>query len=80
MTYICYLLFQAEFNKKNTYYIFNHVDITISYHSLEESVGKGARLVGATLEPRRFENIKIVLVDYTNHNKIDQNCRKYPIV
>ncbi|KAI7801941.1 transmembrane 9 superfamily member 2 isoform X2 [Triplophysa rosa] len=46
----------AEFNKKNTYYIFNHVDITISYHRVEESAGIGARLVGATLEPRSVKH------------------------
>ncbi|KAA0709374.1 Transmembrane 9 superfamily member 2 [Triplophysa tibetana] len=46
----------AEYNKKNTYYIFNHVDITISYHRVEESAGIGARLVGATLEPRSIKH------------------------
>lgn len=50
-----YPLFQADFNKKNAYYIFNHVDITIFYHSGDETNGMSARLVAATLEPRRSD-------------------------
>lgn len=46
-------VFQAEFNNKNTFYVFNHVDIKISYHSGESESWRGARLVGATLEPKR---------------------------
>ncbi|XP_061103640.1 transmembrane 9 superfamily member 2-like [Conger conger] len=46
----------AHFNKKNTYYIFNHVDITLTYHSGEGEAWTGARLVGATLEPRSFKH------------------------
>ncbi|XP_073710318.1 transmembrane 9 superfamily protein member 5 isoform X1 [Misgurnus anguillicaudatus] len=46
----------ADFNKKNTFYIFNHVDITITYHSADESNGMGARLVAATLEPRSVKH------------------------
>uniref|UniRef100_A0A671N602 Transmembrane 9 superfamily member n=1 Tax=Sinocyclocheilus anshuiensis TaxID=1608454 RepID=A0A671N602_9TELE len=45
----------ADFNKKNTYYIFNHVDITIVYHSGDETNGMSPRLVAATLEPRRSD-------------------------
>uniref|UniRef100_A0A672PM77 Transmembrane 9 superfamily member n=1 Tax=Sinocyclocheilus grahami TaxID=75366 RepID=A0A672PM77_SINGR len=45
----------ADFNKKNTYYIFNHVDITIVYHSGDEMNGMSPRLVAATLEPRRSD-------------------------
>ncbi|XP_065127947.2 transmembrane 9 superfamily protein member 5 isoform X2 [Paramisgurnus dabryanus] len=46
----------ADFNKKNTFYIFNHVDIIITYHSADESNGMGARLVAATLEPRSVKH------------------------
>ncbi|KAI1903098.1 hypothetical protein AGOR_G00023710 [Albula goreensis] len=46
----------AEFNKKSTFYIFNHVDITLTYHSGENEDWIGARLVGATLEPRSFKH------------------------
>ncbi|XP_052010515.1 transmembrane 9 superfamily member 2-like isoform X3 [Xyrauchen texanus] len=46
----------AEFNKKNTYYLFNHVDITITYHSGDELAGIGARLVAATLEPKSVKH------------------------
>ncbi|XP_033994744.1 transmembrane 9 superfamily member 2 isoform X1 [Trematomus bernacchii] len=42
----------AEFHKKNTFYVFNHVDIKISYHSGEAEGWTGARLVAATLEPK----------------------------
>nr|CAB3267003.1 transmembrane 9 superfamily member 2-like [Phallusia mammillata] len=37
------------FNQKDTYYVFNHVDITIVYHELADGT---ARLVKATLEPK----------------------------
>uniref|UniRef100_A0A6Q2YCR8 Transmembrane 9 superfamily member n=1 Tax=Esox lucius TaxID=8010 RepID=A0A6Q2YCR8_ESOLU len=43
----------SDFNKKNMFYIFNHVDIRISYHSGENEGWMGARLVAATLEPKR---------------------------
>ncbi|XP_023650691.1 transmembrane 9 superfamily protein member 5 [Paramormyrops kingsleyae] len=46
----------AQFNGKNTYYMFNHVDITITYHSGEEEGWRGARLVSATLEPRSYKH------------------------
>uniref|UniRef100_A0A672PSX1 Transmembrane 9 superfamily member n=1 Tax=Sinocyclocheilus grahami TaxID=75366 RepID=A0A672PSX1_SINGR len=46
----------ADFNKKNTYYIFNHVDITIVYHSGDEMNGMSPRLVAATLEPRSVKH------------------------
>ncbi|XP_030620818.1 transmembrane 9 superfamily protein member 5 [Chanos chanos] len=46
----------AEFNKKNTYYVFNHVDIVLTYHSGDDEGWPGARLVGATLEPRSINH------------------------
>lgn len=46
----------ADFNKKNMFYVFNHVDITIVYHSGDETTGMGARLVAATLEPRSIKH------------------------
>ncbi|XP_039521681.1 transmembrane 9 superfamily member 2 isoform X1 [Pimephales promelas] len=46
----------ADFNRKNTYYVFNHVDITISYHSEDETTGMGARLVAAKLEPKSIKH------------------------
>nr|XP_020451083.1 transmembrane 9 superfamily member 2-like isoform X2 [Monopterus albus] len=47
----------SEFNKKNTFYVFNHVDIKITYHSGESEGWRGARLVGATLEPRSIKHV-----------------------
>uniref|UniRef100_A0A3Q1IWT0 Transmembrane 9 superfamily member n=1 Tax=Anabas testudineus TaxID=64144 RepID=A0A3Q1IWT0_ANATE len=46
----------AEFNKKNTFYVFNHVDIKITYHSGELEGWRGARLVAATLEPKSLKH------------------------
>ncbi|KAJ8347912.1 hypothetical protein SKAU_G00265010 [Synaphobranchus kaupii] len=46
----------AQFNKKNMFYIFNHVDIILTYHSEEGEGQTGARLVGATLEPRSYKH------------------------
>ncbi|XP_037316879.1 transmembrane 9 superfamily protein member 5 isoform X2 [Pungitius pungitius] len=45
----------SEFNKKNTFYIFNHVDIKITYHSGAGEEWSGARLVAATLEPKSIK-------------------------
>uniref|UniRef100_A0AAQ4PP79 Transmembrane 9 superfamily member n=1 Tax=Gasterosteus aculeatus aculeatus TaxID=481459 RepID=A0AAQ4PP79_GASAC len=45
----------AEFNKKNTFYVFNHVDIKITFHSGTGEDWKGARLVAATLEPKSIK-------------------------
>uniref|UniRef100_A0AAR2JSC6 Transmembrane 9 superfamily member n=1 Tax=Pygocentrus nattereri TaxID=42514 RepID=A0AAR2JSC6_PYGNA len=46
----------SEFNKKNTFYVFNHVDITITYHSGEHENWNGARLVSARLEPKSVKH------------------------
>uniref|UniRef100_A0A669BWV7 Transmembrane 9 superfamily member n=1 Tax=Oreochromis niloticus TaxID=8128 RepID=A0A669BWV7_ORENI len=46
----------SEFNKKNTFYVFNHVDIKIKYHSGEKEGWTGARLVAATLEPKSIKH------------------------
>ncbi|XP_054453697.1 transmembrane 9 superfamily member 2 isoform X2 [Anoplopoma fimbria] len=45
----------SEFNKKNTFYVFNHVDIKITYHSGAKEDWRGARLVAATLEPKSIK-------------------------
>ncbi|XP_032410293.1 transmembrane 9 superfamily member 2-like isoform X2 [Xiphophorus hellerii] len=47
----------AEFNKKNTFYVFNHVDIKITYHSGENEGWRGSRLVAATLEPKSIKQV-----------------------
>uniref|UniRef100_A0AAY4CPQ0 Transmembrane 9 superfamily member n=1 Tax=Denticeps clupeoides TaxID=299321 RepID=A0AAY4CPQ0_9TELE len=48
--------YNSAFNKKNMYYLFNHVDIMITYHSGATEGWKGARLVGATLEPKSIKH------------------------
>ncbi|GCC38407.1 transmembrane 9 superfamily member 2-like [Chiloscyllium punctatum] len=46
----------SEFNKKNTYYVFNHVDIVITYHSGKNKEWEGARLVAAKLVPKSYNH------------------------
>ncbi|CAL8356290.1 unnamed protein product [Merluccius merluccius] len=46
----------AEFNRKHTFYVFNHVDIKITYHSGAREGWRGARLVAATLEPKSINH------------------------
>jgi transmembrane 9 superfamily protein 2/4 len=49
----------ADFHKPDTYYLFNHVDITLTYHSSSDAdwgtaiSGVGGRLISAKLEPKR---------------------------
>uniref|UniRef100_A0A3Q1B247 Transmembrane 9 superfamily member n=1 Tax=Amphiprion ocellaris TaxID=80972 RepID=A0A3Q1B247_AMPOC len=45
----------SNFNEKDAFYIFNHVDITIYYHIVEHEQ-LGARLVAAKIEPKSYEN------------------------
>ena len=53
------LCLKVDFNKDDTYYVFNHVDIVVAYHSATAAEwgaalgGVGGRLVSAKLEPRR---------------------------
>ncbi|KAI0222254.1 Transmembrane 9 superfamily member 2 [Lamellibrachia satsuma] len=54
-----------EFNQPDTYYVFNHVDITIYYHSKDSNAEWGknlpdgaGRLVSAKLEPRSIKHSK----------------------
>ncbi|XP_048400735.1 transmembrane 9 superfamily member 2-like isoform X2 [Stegostoma tigrinum] len=47
----------SEFNKKNTYYVFNHVDIIITYHSGKNKEWEGARLVAAKLVPKSYNHV-----------------------
>uniref|UniRef100_A0A8D0HGJ4 Transmembrane 9 superfamily member n=1 Tax=Sphenodon punctatus TaxID=8508 RepID=A0A8D0HGJ4_SPHPU len=48
-----------DFNKKNTFYLFNHVDITIAYHSGKDENWPGARLVAARLEPKSYKHTDV---------------------
>ncbi|XP_069068541.1 transmembrane 9 superfamily member 2-like [Pleurodeles waltl] len=43
-------------NKENTLYLFNHVDITITYHDGEGENWEGARLVAAKLVPKSVKH------------------------
>ncbi|KAH0630812.1 hypothetical protein JD844_004056 [Phrynosoma platyrhinos] len=52
-------IISSEFNKKNTFYLFNHVDITITYHSGKDENWPGARLVTARLEPKSYKHTDI---------------------
>uniref|UniRef100_A0A8C0X005 Transmembrane 9 superfamily member n=1 Tax=Castor canadensis TaxID=51338 RepID=A0A8C0X005_CASCN len=48
----------SEFHERDTFYIFNHVDIKIHYHVVETG-SMGARLVAAKLEPKSFKHTHI---------------------
>ncbi|KAG9349565.1 hypothetical protein JZ751_028013 [Albula glossodonta] len=52
----------SEFNDKDTFYIFNHVDITIYYHVVENEAA-GARLVAAKMEPKSYKHTKADSLD-----------------
>ncbi|XP_030578811.1 transmembrane 9 superfamily member 2-like [Archocentrus centrarchus] len=45
----------SNFNERDSFYIFNHVDITIYYHIVEHEQ-LGARLVAAKIEPKSYEH------------------------
>ncbi|KAK5853550.1 hypothetical protein PBY51_014693 [Eleginops maclovinus] len=45
----------SNFNEKDSFYIFNHVDITIHFHIVEHEQ-LGARLVAAKVEPKSFQS------------------------
>jgi transmembrane 9 superfamily protein 2/4 len=47
-----------RYNQASTYYVFNHVDITIIYHSGEDESWNGARLVQAKVEPKSIKDSK----------------------
>lgn len=47
-----------RYNKASTYYVFNHVDITIIYHSGEGEAWSGSRLVQAKVEPKSIKDSK----------------------
>ncbi|XP_036695224.1 transmembrane 9 superfamily member 2-like [Balaenoptera musculus] len=46
----------SEFNKSNTFYLFNHVDITITYHGESETNWGIVRLVTARLDPKSYKH------------------------
>ncbi|KAF4026811.1 hypothetical protein G4228_018759 [Cervus hanglu yarkandensis] len=50
-------IMHPEFNKNNTYYLFNHVDITITYHSENEVDWYVSKLVSARLEPKSYKHV-----------------------
>lgn len=54
----------SDFHERNSFYVFNHVDIKITYHSGQNEGWQGSRLVAATLEPKSFKQ--------TDENKL--NC------
>ncbi|KAM9795510.1 transmembrane 9 superfamily protein member 5 [Neosynchiropus ocellatus] len=56
----------SDFHKKSTFYVFNHVDLKITYHNGDKDGWHGARLVAATMEPKSIE--------HTDENKLD--CEK----
>ncbi|ELW46928.1 Transmembrane 9 superfamily member 2 [Tupaia chinensis] len=47
---------QPELYKKNTFYLFNHVDITITYHREDDTDQNIAKLVTARLDPKSYKH------------------------
>ncbi|XP_030594488.1 transmembrane 9 superfamily protein member 5 isoform X2 [Archocentrus centrarchus] len=64
----------SEFNKRNSFYVFNHVDIKIKYHSGADEGWTGARLVAATLEPKSIKQ-----PDEKNRNCEGGNPMEVPV-
>uniref|UniRef100_A0A8K9WRZ7 Transmembrane 9 superfamily member n=1 Tax=Oncorhynchus mykiss TaxID=8022 RepID=A0A8K9WRZ7_ONCMY len=52
----------SDFKDKDTFYVFNHVDITIHYHVVENEAA-GARLVAAKMEPKSYKHTKVEAPD-----------------
>ncbi|KXJ23174.1 transmembrane 9 superfamily member 2 [Exaiptasia diaphana] len=48
----------TKFNQADTHYVFNHVDITITYHNGQGEDWVGARLLSAKLIPRSIKHDK----------------------
>uniref|UniRef100_A0A8C2ZLW9 Transmembrane 9 superfamily member n=1 Tax=Cyclopterus lumpus TaxID=8103 RepID=A0A8C2ZLW9_CYCLU len=59
----------SNFNEKDAFYIFNHVDITIHYHIVEHEQ-LGARLVAAKIEPKRNVTIWDYILESMPHTNI----------
>ncbi|KAM5195450.1 transmembrane 9 superfamily member 2-like isoform 1-T1 [Hipposideros larvatus] len=49
-------IMSSEFNKNNTFYLFNHVTITITYHRDSETNWGIARLVAARVDPKSYKH------------------------
>uniref|UniRef100_A0A673ZY99 Transmembrane 9 superfamily member n=1 Tax=Salmo trutta TaxID=8032 RepID=A0A673ZY99_SALTR len=54
---------------KDTFYVFNHVDITIHYHVVENEAA-GARLVAAKMEPKRWASRWDYILESMPHTNI----------
>ncbi|XP_025316676.3 transmembrane 9 superfamily member 2-like [Canis lupus dingo] len=49
-------IIHSDFNKSNTFYLFNHIDITITYHKESERNWGVVRLVAARLDPQSYKH------------------------
>ncbi|XP_034038098.1 transmembrane 9 superfamily member 2-like isoform X2 [Thalassophryne amazonica] len=52
-----------SFNRRSTFYIFNHVNIRIIYNSRELEGSGGVRLVSANLEPMSIKHLDLKAAD-----------------
>ncbi|XP_052026311.1 transmembrane 9 superfamily member 2-like [Apodemus sylvaticus] len=48
-------LINPEFNKNNSLYLFNHLDITITYH-VESDTSKVAKLISSRIDPKSYKH------------------------
>ncbi|GAB1302807.1 Transmembrane 9 superfamily member [Apodemus speciosus] len=49
-------LINPEFNKNNTLYLFNHLDITITYHIESDTSSKVAKLISSRIDPKSYKH------------------------
>ncbi|KAJ8255088.1 hypothetical protein GJAV_G00200790 [Gymnothorax javanicus] len=71
----------ALFSKSNMFYVFNHVDIIITYHSGKDEGWEGARLVAAMLVPKRLLGRKphIECMKIIKHSNTNNPCDGPPM-
>ncbi|XP_068596995.1 transmembrane 9 superfamily member 2 [Brachionichthys hirsutus] len=62
----------SNFKETDSFYIFNHVDITIFYHVVEHEA-LGVRLVTAKVEPKSYENLNEEQPDCSGSPKFLKN-------
>ncbi|XP_006528071.1 uncharacterized protein LOC245423 isoform X1 [Mus musculus] len=50
-------LINPEFNKNNSLYLFNHLDITITYHIESDTTVKVAKLISSRVDPKSYKHL-----------------------
>uniref|UniRef100_A0A8C8U6I0 Transmembrane 9 superfamily member n=1 Tax=Peromyscus maniculatus bairdii TaxID=230844 RepID=A0A8C8U6I0_PERMB len=50
-------LINPEFNKNNSLYLFNHFDITITYHMEDDTTRNVAKLISSRVDPKSYKHL-----------------------